>query len=128
MSQENVDVVRALFAALDSQDWEAALGLFDPDVEWAPTEGRFHGVDGVVTSLAEWLEPWDEHYIEPEEFAEAGAEVLAVIHLTGRSERGSEMAIDQRFFQLYAVRDGKITRMLEFTRRDEALEAAGLSE
>ena len=58
MSQENVEVVRRLFTTLDSQDWEAALGLFDPEVEWSPTEGNFHGLEGVVTSLAEWLEPW----------------------------------------------------------------------
>jgi len=128
MSQENLDVVRGLFAALDSQDWEAALGMFDPEVEWSPTEGTFHGVDGVVTSLAEWLEPWDEHHIEAEEFMEAGDEILAVIHLTGRAERGSGMEIDQRFFQLYAVRKGKIIRMVEFVRRADALEAAGLRE
>src|SRR5438876_7774920 len=68
MSQENVEVVRRLFTTLDSQDWEAALGLFDPEVEWSPTEGNFHGLEGVVTSLAEWLEPWEEHHIEAEEF------------------------------------------------------------
>jgi ketosteroid isomerase-like protein len=127
MSQENVEIVRGLFAALDSEDWEAALGLFAGDVEWSPTEGRFHGPEGVVSSLAEWLEPWEEHHIEAEEFTEAGDQVLAVIHLTGRGA-GSGMDIDQRFFQVYAVRNGKIIRMVEFVRRAEALEAAGLRE
>jgi ketosteroid isomerase-like protein len=127
MSQENVEVVQGLFAALENQDWEAALGLFDPEVEWSPTEGTFHGPEGVVSSLAEWLEPWDQHHIEAEEFTEAGEQVLAVIHLTGRGA-GSGMDIDQRFFQVYAVRDRKIVRMVEFVRRDEALEAAGLRE
>jgi ketosteroid isomerase-like protein len=127
MSQENVEVVQGLFAALENQDWEAALGLFDPEVEWSPTEGTFHGPEGVVSSLAEWLEPWEEHKIEAEEFTEAGEQVLAVIHLTGRGA-GSGMDIDQRFFQVYAVRDRKIVRMVEFVRRAEALEAAGLRE
>jgi ketosteroid isomerase-like protein len=127
MSQENVDAVRGLFAALESQDWEAALGVFDPEVEWSPTEGTFHGPEGVVSSLAEWLEPWEEHNIEAEEFREVGDKVLAVIHLTGRGA-GSGMEIDQRFFQVYAVHNGKIIRMVEFVRRGEALEAAGLRE
>jgi ketosteroid isomerase-like protein len=39
MSQENVELVRGLFTAIDRQDWEAALSLFDPAVEWSPTEG-----------------------------------------------------------------------------------------
>jgi ketosteroid isomerase-like protein len=127
MSQENVEVVRGLFAALERQDWEAALGVFDPEVEWSPTEGTFHGPEGVISSLAEWLEPWDEHNIEAEEFVEVEDRVLAVVHLIGRGA-GSGMEIDQRFFQVYAVRDGKIIRMVEFIRRDEALEAAGLQE
>jgi len=125
MSQENVKVVQRLFTALDSQDWEAALGCFDPEVEWSPTEGTFQGVEGVVSSLAEWLEPWEEHHIEAEEFTAAGDRVVAVIHLTGRGA-GSGMEIDQRFFQVYSVGNGKIIRMVEFVRRAEALEAAGL--
>ena len=107
MSQDHVDVVRGLFAALESQDWEAALRVFDPEVEWSPTEGTFHGVDGVVTSLVEWLEPWDEHHIEAEEFTEAGNEILAVIHLTGRAERGSRIEMDQRFFSSMPCATGR---------------------
>jgi ketosteroid isomerase-like protein len=38
------------------------------------------------------------------------------------------MQIDQRFFQLYTMREGLITRMVEYTTHGEALEAAGLSE
>jgi ketosteroid isomerase-like protein len=127
MSQENVDVVRRLFAVLDRQDWRAALGFFDPDVEWSPTEGTYRGLEGLASSVAEWLEPWEKHQIEAEEFTEAGNKVLAVVHLTGRGA-GSGMEIDQRFFQVYAVRNGKIIRMVEFVTRDEALEAAGLRE
>ena len=125
MSRENVDAVRALFTAFESQDWEAALGLFDPAVEWCPTgEGTYRGPEGVVKSVAEWLEPWEEHRVEAEEFTEAADQVLAVVHLTGRGA-GSGMEIDQRFFQVYALRNGKIIRMVEFVTRDEALKAAG---
>jgi ketosteroid isomerase-like protein len=127
MSQENVEVVRGLFTAIDRQDWEAALGLFDPAIEWSPTEGTFHGLEGLATSLMEWLEPWEEHRIEAEEFTKAGDHVLAVIRLVGRTA-GSRMEVDQRFFQVYTVSDGRIIRMVEFGTRDKALEAAGLSE
>jgi ketosteroid isomerase-like protein len=125
VSEENVDVVRRLFAVLDRQDWGAALEFFDPEVEWSPTEGTYRGLEGLASSVAEWLEPWEEHQIEAEEFTEAGNQVLAVVHLTGRGA-GSGMEIDQRFFQVYAVRNGKIIRMVEFVTREEALEAAGL--
>jgi ketosteroid isomerase-like protein len=127
MSQENTELIRRLFAAVDRQDWEAALGFFDPDVEWCPTEGTFRGLEGVVSSMVEWFEPWEEHHIEAEEFSEAGDEVLAVVRLTGRGV-ASGVEIDQRFFQVYAVRNGRIFRMVEFVTRDQALEAAGLRE
>jgi uncharacterized protein len=128
MSQENVEVVRRLFAAFDNQDWATALGFFDPTVEWsAAGQGTQRGPEGVVTSLAEWFEPWEEHEVEAEEFADAGDQVLVVVRLTGRGA-SSNLEIDQRFFQLYSVRNGKITRMVEFVTRKQALEAAGLSD
>jgi ketosteroid isomerase-like protein len=127
MSEEDVELVRGLFTALDNQDWEAALGAFDPAVEWSPTEGTFHGHEGLVTSLMEWLEPWEEHRIEAEEFTKAGDQVLAVVRLVGRMA-GSRMEVDQRFFQVYTVSNGRIIRMVEFGTRDRALEAAGLRE
>jgi ketosteroid isomerase-like protein len=123
MSQKKVDAVRGLFAAFDRQDWEAALDLLDPAVEWSTSEGTYHGREGVVASLAEWFEPWEEHHVETDEVTDAGERVLAVVHLTGRGVR-SGMQIDQHFFQVYAVRDGRIVRMVEFLTRDEAVEAA----
>ena len=123
MSHGNVEVVRRLFAAFEGEDWQAALDLFDPTVEWSPTEGTYHGPEGVVSSLVEWFGPWEEHHVQVEEVTVAGDQVLAVVHLTGRGAR-SGVEIDQRFFQVYAVRSGKIIRMAEFVTRDEALEAA----
>src|SRR3954453_13256657 len=123
MADENVEVVRALFRALDEDDYAAALELFDPDVEWRPTEGTYRGREGVGAHLIEWLEPWDEHHIEAEGFVDLGELVLAEIHLTARGE-GSGMEIDQRFFQLYRVDGDRIRQMDEFVTRREAVAAA----
>jgi ketosteroid isomerase-like protein len=123
VSQEDVEIVRRLLTSFDDQEWEAALGLFDPKIEWSPTEGTFRGLEGVVTAMGEWLEPWEEHTVDAEEILEAHDRVLAVLHLKGRGA-GSGMEIDQRFFQLYDVRDGRIVRMVEYLTRAEALDAA----
>jgi ketosteroid isomerase-like protein len=121
-----MDVVRRLFAAFDAQDWEVALGLFDPEVEWSPVEGSYRGPEGVVAAMADWTEPWEEHLVEAEEFVDASDRVLAVVHLTGRGA-ASGMEIDQRFFQVYEVRDNKIVRMIEFVTRADAMNAAAKS-
>jgi uncharacterized protein len=128
MSDENVELLRRFFAALGNDDLQTVLGLFDPDVEWSPTEGTFRGIEGVAQSFAEWIEPWQGHRIEPEEFVDCGDDqVLVAVHLSARGKH-SGMEIDQRFFQIYTVKEGKIRRMVEYVDRARALEAAGMPE
>jgi ketosteroid isomerase-like protein len=127
MSEENVEVVKRLFSALEADDLATALQVFDAEVEWSPMEGTYHGIEGVGASFIEWMEPWDEHRIEPEEFLQGDDRVLVSVHLTARG-RGSGMEVDQHFFQVYTVRDEKISRMVEYVDRARALEAAGLAE
>ena len=123
MGRENLEVVRALFAVLGGEDSATPLALFDPKIEWLPMEGEFHGIEGLITAMTDWLGTWQEHHVELEEASEVGDQVLAVVHLTARGE-ASGVEVDQRFYELYSVRDGKIVRMEEFLTRDEALEAA----
>jgi ketosteroid isomerase-like protein len=127
MSREDVETIRRFFAALTAEDFEALFAFFDPDVEWSPMEGTYKGPDGVVAAMVEWIEPWDEHDITATEVVEAHDQVLAVLHLTARGT-ASGMEIDQDFFQIYTVREGKIVRMVEFVDRDKALDAAGLRD
>jgi uncharacterized protein len=126
MREENVEVIRRLFAAVERDDYESVLPFFDPEVEWLPTEGTYRGHEGVVASFIEWMEPWDEHTVKLEEATGSGDRVLAVVRLTGRGGQ-SGMEIDQLFFQVYTVHEGKILRMIEFVDRAPAVEAAGLS-
>ena len=125
MSKENVELVRRLFSAIESEEFQVVLNLFDPEVEWSATEGTAHGIEGVVSSFVGWMETWDEHHIEPEEFLECDdGRVLAAIHLSGLGQQ-SGVSIDQRFFQLYTVREGKVSRMVEYVDRDRAVRALG---
>jgi ketosteroid isomerase-like protein len=124
MSRTDVEVVRRMFTAFDEQKWQVALDLLDRDIEWSPTEGRYRGHQGVLSAMAEWLEPWEDHTVEAEEILEADDRVLAVVRLTGRGT-GSGLEIDQRFFQLYDVDEGRIVRMVEYVTRADALAAAG---
>ena len=114
MGRENVEVIRDLFRALEDDDYVAALELFDPEVEWHPMEGTFRGLEGLRAAVLEWLEPWEDHRIEAESIADHGdGRVLAQVHLTARG-RQSEMEVDQRFFQVYRLQDGRIRRMDEY--------------
>jgi hypothetical protein len=50
-----------------------------------------------------------------------------VAHHEGRGRKSGVM-VDTRFYEVYTLREGKVSRVDEFNEMAEALEAAGLSE
>jgi ketosteroid isomerase-like protein len=124
VSRANVEVVRQ-FLLLDVDE---ALEYADPDIVWNPTEeSASQGLDAVRASFVRWKSEWDDYEVHPEAFEPVGDRVLATVYLRARG-RASGIEVDTRFYDVYTVRDGKIVRMDQFTRRSEALEAAGLPE
>ncbi len=70
---------------------------------------------------------WESFEIEFEDFFDAGDQVVVFArdHGIGRT---SGVPVEFVYAQLITLRDGKVSRWQAFTDRDEALEAAGLSE
>jgi ketosteroid isomerase-like protein len=124
VSQANVEVVRQ-FILLGVDE---ALEYAAPDIVWNPAEeSASRGYDAVRASFVRWESEWDDYEVRPEEFEPVGDRVLATVHLRARG-RASGVEVETRFYDVYTVRNGKIVRMDQFTRRSEALEAAGLAE
>jgi uncharacterized protein len=131
MSEENVEIVRRLMDAYLSGDFETALAAFDPEVEFDVSirpEGRvYRGRDGVIDAVRTWAGTWKDLKIEIEEIIGAGDDVVVVDRESGRG-RASGTQFEQQTGWVYTLREGKIIRAVWFPRREEALEAAGLSE
>ena len=130
MSQENVEVVRraVAFEFSGRGDRTDAEAIFDPNFVMNPIEeGPSHGLDAIRDNIEHWKDAWEELEVTAEEFIDAGDRVLVTLHHLGRG-RGSGIEVDARFYELYAVSDGKVVRVDEYADRAEALEAAGLSE
>ena len=70
---------------------------------------------------------FDELKVTVEEIIDAGDQVVVVAHHQGRG-RESGVEVDTRFYEVYTLREGKVSRVDEYTERAEALEAAGLRE
>ena len=78
--------------------------------------------------MQDWLDTFDDFRLEPLEQIAAGEDkVIAVARASGRAKL-SGVETDLTFAVLYTIRDGKIARGREYMTRDEAFEAAGLSE
>jgi uncharacterized protein len=131
MSQENVELVRRGYEAFARGDLETAMELFHPDIEWhdpdRPGGGTYRGREGVLRNLEEWLEGWEEFRLEPEEFLEAGDQVVVLVRQSGRG-KGSGVEIEAPLAQAFRVREGKVVWARIYASREEALEAAGLSD
>jgi ketosteroid isomerase-like protein len=134
MSQEDVESLRQGFENFARGDVDAVLERLDPDVDWRPAIAPILGVEAVRGREAvrefftrELFEGFDEFRAEPIAYEDLGDAVLVTVRYVGRGE-SSGLEIDQTFASLYRLRGGKTVTMRDYSTREEALEAAGLSE
>jgi ketosteroid isomerase-like protein len=136
MSQENVEIVRRMYDAVARRDAATVLTFYDPEVEWDITRrpigglvggGVYHGHEGLRSFFRKWYEAWESIAEELEELIDTGEHVIAVVTSRGRG-RASGVAVETRGAAVWTIRKGKVVRVVWFSTREEALEAAGLSE
>src|SRR4051794_11994664 len=134
MSQENVELVRSIYAAWEGGDFSSA--------EWAHPEIEYVGADGPdpvgSTGLAEmarnfrnWVSTWAEFRLAAVEYLELDRERVLV--LDRASGRGKTSGVDLGQIQsegawLFCISDGRVRRMVRYLDRDDAFRAVGLSE
>jgi ketosteroid isomerase-like protein len=132
MSQENVEVVRAIYGAWEAGDYPAAFDRFHEDVEWlgppdVSSSGAARGHEGVRQALATWVGTWEDYHYELGELIDSGDQVLVAGRQRGRG-KGSGVEVSEEIFSVWTLRSGKVVRQQMFRDRTQALEAAGLSE
>ena len=129
MSQENVEIVKAVFRGLDDAGVDGMLPFLHEEFEYFPAEerGSVHGHDGLRRYFRRWMEAWDEFHLRPTEFLDAGDHVFVGAALNGRG-RGSGVEVRMEGWQVWLIRGERAARCEEYSDRAEALEAAGLSE
>jgi ketosteroid isomerase-like protein len=136
MSQENVDKVRHVYDAVSRGDHTAVLAAYDPQIEWDFSRSPFRrvmdrrvykGSEGIRSLFRERYETWETVDDHLQEVIDAGEQVVSVIVSQGRG-RASGADVKQTHHGVWTFRDGKIIRVAWLGTREEALEAAGLSE
>ena len=134
MSQENVEVVRSIYAAWERGDFTSAEWAH-PEIEYVeadgPAPGRSTGLAGMAEVFRDWLSTWEEWRVEAEEYRELdGERVLVLFHFNARGKTsGLEVGqIWTKGASLFHLRGGQVTRLVKYFDRAKALEAAGLRE
>ena len=72
-----------------------------------------------------WDSTWDGLETVPEDFLDAGDQVLVTVFYSARG-RGSGIEYEERLFDVYSLSDGQCVRKREFRQRSDAVEATGL--
>jgi uncharacterized protein len=132
MSQQNVEIVQAIYGAYEVGDYRAVFERFHEDVEWfgppdVSNSGFSRGHEGVRRSLATWVGTWDDFQFELRELIDSGDQVLAAGWQRGRG-KGSGVEVAEEIFSVWTLRAGKVVRQRMFRDRVQALEAVGLRE
>jgi uncharacterized protein len=103
-------------------DW---LNFFSQDIVWeaaedAPDAGTYRGHEGIRGYFEDWLDTVDGFRIELRGLTEVGDCFVADVCFTARIQgTDNEMALD--YWQVSLIEDGKITRIKEFLKHDDAL-------
>jgi ketosteroid isomerase-like protein len=126
--------VARTYDAFNRRDLEAFLTGFHPDAVYDmthvagwPDQQRYHGHDGLLEMAHEWFATFD-FWFELQEVRDLGGNrclVMAKDRLTGTGS-GVELA-PVLWTQLATAKSGLCVRVDNYTDRDEALRAAGLS-
>jgi ketosteroid isomerase-like protein len=117
MSQENVEIVRALLARWESGDYDT-VEAFDPQVEFTRTGGgsdvlgyatKSHGIEGLWAAIVAWAQEWSDHRVHAERFIEVGERVLVLVRQSAVGKR-SGVPMNNVDAWVFSIGDGRIVR------------------
>jgi len=133
MASANVDLVRSIYAAWERGDF-SSVEWAHPEIEWViadgPEPGSWIGFAGLAEGWRGFLSTWEEYRGEADEYREFdGERVLVSVRRSGRG-KASGVELGQMLSKgaaLFQVRDGKVTRIVNYFDRERALADLGLA-
>ena len=122
MSQNNVDVIRAMYAAFGRGDVPSVLAVLDPQIEWLEAENFIYAdrnpyigpnavLEGVFMRLAT---EWDGFTVSPEEILDAGEIVVARGYYSGTYKKTGKQ-VRAQLAHFLTLRDGKVIKFQQYT-------------
>jgi ketosteroid isomerase-like protein len=134
MSEENVEIVRRATDAYNRRDLARFIEYFAPDavLDWSNSRGFeagvYRGRDEIRAFVQRFLEAWDEVRIEliddPVELEDGVLIAENVTYMRGRD--GIDVQAQSTW--LITIRNGEQVSLSLYQTKQDALEAAGLSE
>ena len=132
MSEENVEVVRRLYASWERGDLDTA-DFFDVEIEHLRIgselpgiNGEWQGIEELGAAMASYLDALADLHIEAERMIDLGGDRVLVLSRQTARGKTSGLAFGHELGDLFTLRDGKVLRYVSYWDPADALEAAGL--
>jgi ketosteroid isomerase-like protein len=133
MPQAEIEALRAVYDAISRGDWDAALRDARPDFELIPPDqnpiaGTYRGPGAIRGFFTELWAAFDQVTVQPTgEFLELDDQIVVSLVMRLRPS-DSPAEVEMEITHLWTMRDGRPARCQVFLRREEAVEAARLTE
>jgi ketosteroid isomerase-like protein len=116
----SVALTKQSYEAFARHDMDGVLAHMHPDIEWhqaqgLPHGGLYSGLDEVRANIFDPLDRdwWAEFVVTPEEFIDAGSQVVVLGRYTGVA-RGTGRKLDVPFVHVWTFADGQAVRFRQF--------------
>jgi ketosteroid isomerase-like protein len=123
-------MVRQVYEAFNRSGeppWELFTADSEFDATAIPGLEVIRGRERVLAALRDYAASFDDWRIEPEEFFDAGDQVVVVVRDGGRLKE-TEDTVFNRFTHVWTFRGNRVLRWKTYTDRRQALEDAGLRD
>jgi ketosteroid isomerase-like protein len=130
MSEENVNLVRAMYAAFGSGNIPGVLAGLDPQVEWWEAENFIYAEKNPYVGPNEVLSgvfmrlgaEWEGFAVSPKGLLDAGETVVAEGYYSGTYKKTGK-PVRAQFAHLFTFRDGKLVKFQQYTDTAQFAEA-----
>ena len=125
----NLERIQRMYT-IAPDDPSELVAVLDDDVVWEfdvleiPGLGNCRGPDAVLDFFRRWTGAFAQWGFDVEELIEAGDCVIGHIRQWGVG-KGSGALVEQYFWQVWKMRDGKAVQVTHRRDREDALRAAG---
>ena len=128
---ENLDLVRSIYAAWERGDFSHAEWA-EPEIEYVvpdgPEPGTWSGIAAMADAFHDQLRAWDDYRVEATEFRDLDDERVLALEQFRASGKTSAVQVDQEGAELFHVRDRRVTRLVAYWERENALADLGLED
>ena len=132
MSQENVELVQAIYAAFGAGDVPGVVGRMSPEIVWNEAENfpyadrnPYLGPEAILTGVFARLgTDWEGFAAVPDEYLDAGDTVVVLGRYHGTFKATGEM-LDAQLVHVWRLEDGKAVAFQQYT---DTLQAARVTE